>query len=282
MLPDEDPNTTAEAPATEALILDQAASDAILTDPAGTRPEDVPIEGGVDPLPEEPAPETPIEAPAEAVSELPAFETTPEPWAWPGEPVEEVLPEGVNPDAIGFESGPAPEGGAAIEPAPLPADFSPVPDGPVPIMDTAPDAEEEPDLIETVVVEATANMVAVGNVADAFAEAQAEPLPDPLPVTAVSGEGADIVVQTGQPEDITSAGPQDVPTASPVEMDLTPQECVIRAAIGSFTWAAAHCTLGKTTKRAAWLGMKAMNFSDPAGRIILDNEDMLANDWYVV
>jgi len=51
---------------------------------------------------------------------------------------------------------------------------------------------------------------------------------------------------------------------------------------GGFVWAMAHVRRGKTVKRRSWLGAKSVSADHPSGRVILDNADIVADDWEVV
>ena len=51
---------------------------------------------------------------------------------------------------------------------------------------------------------------------------------------------------------------------------------------GGFVMAMAHVLRGKTVRRRAWVGQKSVSKDHPSGRVILENADIVANDWQVV
>lgn len=51
---------------------------------------------------------------------------------------------------------------------------------------------------------------------------------------------------------------------------------------GGFVWAMAHVRRGKTVKRRSWVGAKSVSADHASGRVILENADIVADDWEVV
>lgn len=51
---------------------------------------------------------------------------------------------------------------------------------------------------------------------------------------------------------------------------------------GGFVMAMAHVLRGKTVRRRSWVGAKSVSKDHPSGRVILENADIVANDWQVV
>jgi hypothetical protein len=51
---------------------------------------------------------------------------------------------------------------------------------------------------------------------------------------------------------------------------------------GGFVWAMAHVRRGKTVKRCSWVGAKSVSADHAAGRVILENADIVADDWQIV
>lgn len=47
-------------------------------------------------------------------------------------------------------------------------------------------------------------------------------------------------------------------------------------------WAARQILKGNAIRRRAWVGNKTLSASHAAGRVILENEDLLAEDWELV
>ena len=47
-------------------------------------------------------------------------------------------------------------------------------------------------------------------------------------------------------------------------------------------WAARQILNGRTVRRRGWIGNKTVSATHPSGRSILENEDLLAEDWEVV
>ena len=69
----------------------------------------------------------------------------------------------------------------------------------------------------------------------------------------------------------------DLPDWTKAALDGT----IVQAMEGSFVWAMARAAEGLPVKRAAWLGLKAVDFTHPSGRVILENEDFAAQDWHI-
>lgn len=60
------------------------------------------------------------------------------------------------------------------------------------------------------------------------------------------------------------------------------KKAAFSATTGSFVWAMASVAEGKTVRRRAWVGQKSVSKDHSSGRVILENADIVANDWQVV
>jgi hypothetical protein len=69
----------------------------------------------------------------------------------------------------------------------------------------------------------------------------------------------------------------DTPPSTPAPVEAAP-EAVSMLSPGSIVWAMDRVVNGATVKRAAWLGNKSIGLDHPS-RNILENEDIVAQDW---
>lgn len=51
---------------------------------------------------------------------------------------------------------------------------------------------------------------------------------------------------------------------------------------GSLAWAAIQIEGGRSVRRRAWTGNKAVSAGHVSGRVILENDDLVATDWELV